>query len=63
MNTGLILSMAVTGVITAVGKRICESLGETTMSNYIGVGGTSLVGAQAIGLVISFIHKAKQLGV
>jgi hypothetical protein len=63
MNTGLILSMAITGVITGIGKRICDSLGETQISGYIGVGGTSLVGAQAVALVISFIHKAKSLGV
>jgi hypothetical protein len=38
MNTALIISMAACGVCTAVGKKVCESLGEMQISQYIGVG-------------------------
>jgi hypothetical protein len=61
MNTGLILSMAATGVITAVGKKIAIILNEQSIAEYIGVGGVSLCGIQAIGLVISLINTAKKL--
>lgn len=61
MNTGLIIGMAATGVATAVGKKICDVLGENSISQYIGVGGVSLCGVQAIALVLQLISKTKQL--
>jgi hypothetical protein len=61
MNTALIISMAACGVCTAIGKKVCESLGEMQISQYIGVGGVSLCGVQAIALVVKLIHSAKSL--
>lgn len=61
MSTGLIIGMVACGVATAVGKKICEALGESSIAQYIGVGGTSLTGAMAIGVVINLITKLKSL--
>jgi hypothetical protein len=49
------------GVATAIGKKVCESLGESGIAQYIGVGGTSLTGVMAIGVVIQLIGKLKSL--
>jgi hypothetical protein len=61
MSTGLIIGMVATGVCTAIGKKICEALGESGIAQYIGVGGTSLTGVMAIGVVIQLINKLKSL--
>jgi hypothetical protein len=61
MNTSLIIGMVSCGVATAIGKKICEALGENSIAQYIGVGGTSLTGVMAIGVVINLINKLKSL--
>lgn len=61
MNTGLIISMISCGVATAIGKKVCESLGENSIAQYISVGGTSLTGVIAIGVIINLLNKLKGL--
>lgn len=56
MNTGLIVTMGLVAVGTAVCEKICEALGKSDMASWIRVGGTSLVGATAISLAIKLIQ-------
>jgi Na+-driven multidrug efflux pump len=57
--TALLISMVSAGVVTAVGEKVCNSLGQNDIANYIRVGGVSLTGAVAIGAVVSLIGKVK----
>lgn len=57
--TGLLIGMVSAGVVTAVGEKICNSLGQNDIANYIRVGGVSLCGATAIGAVVQLIGKVK----
>lgn len=61
MNTGLLLTMVSCGVITAVGTKVCGILGETDIAQYVKVGGVSLTGIIAIGIVIQLISTVKKL--
>lgn len=59
MNTGLIITMAMCGIGTAVSEKILDALGKGDMSAWVRVGGTSLVGASAIGLAINLLNQVK----
>jgi hypothetical protein len=57
--TSLLIGMVSAGVVTAVGEKVCNSLGQTEIATYVKVGGVSLTGSIAIGAVIKLISQVK----
>jgi hypothetical protein len=60
MNTGLIITMGFVAIGTAVTEKVCDALGKGDMSQWVRLGGTSLVGASAVGLAISLLNQVKK---
>lgn len=61
MNTGLVIGMISCGVLTAVGRKVTESLGESLIASYIAVCGTSLTAIAAIGVVVNLLTTLKKM--
>jgi hypothetical protein len=61
MNTVLIITMGTVAVGTAVVEKICTALGKQDMSDWVRVGGTSLVGATAVGLAINLLNTVRKM--
>ena len=49
MNTGLIITMGFVAIGTAVTEKICDAMGKGDIAQWVRLGGTSLVGASAVG--------------
>lgn len=60
MNT-IILTMAGTAVTTAVSEGVLGKLGKQDLAQLVGISGLSLLGVQAIGLVIKLLRTCKTL--
>lgn len=60
MNTGLIITMGMVAISTAVTEKVCEAFGKSDMAQWVRVGGTSLVGTTAVALAISLLTTVKK---
>lgn len=60
MNTTLIITMGFTAVGTAVVEKVLIAFGKSDMAQYVNIGGTSLIGAQAVGLAFNLLNQVKK---
>lgn len=58
--TGILIGMVSTGIVTAVGSEVLDSLQYSNMAKWVRVGGSSAVAGLGLGCVIKLITTVKK---